>query len=154
MSESFHVPTLPQPVTLVLASGDEEEVTLYLADSAAHHEGPETLDDFLNSNRRFFPIKRKSGHSALIRRNAVVQVKVASDSPVVSRRESATMPAIDLVRVRLDSGSELDGVLLHVERDGHQRLSDAFNEPADFFALEVQHGVVYVNKHHVVSLSL
>lgn len=154
MSEAFQVPTLPQPVTLLLVSGDEEEVTVYLANSSAKHGGPETLDEFLNSERRFFPIKRKSGHSALIRRRGVVHVKVGSDAPVLARRESATMPAIDLVRVRLDNGSELDGVLLHVDRDGHERLSDTFNEPADFFAIEVANGVVYVNKHHVVSLSL
>ena len=148
------MPTLPQPVTLLLASGDEEEVTVYLADSSAKHGGPESLEEFLNSERRFFPIKRKSGHSALIRRRAVVHVRVAADTFVQSRRESATMPAIDLVRVRMDNGSELDGVLLHVDRVGHERLSDTFNEPADFFAIEVANGVVYVNKHHVVSLSL
>ena len=127
---------------------------VYLADASPKHGGPETLEEFLNSARRFFPIKRKSGHSALIRRRAVVHVRVASDSPVLSRREAATMPAIDLVRVRMDNGSELDGVLLHIDRVGHERLSDTFNEPADFFALEVQNGVIYVNKHHVVSLSL
>lgn len=148
------MPTLPQPVTLLLASGDEEEVTVYLADSSPKHGGPESLDEFLNSERRFFPVKRNSGHSALIRRHAVVHVRVSLDSPVQSRRESATVPAIDLVRVRMDNGSELDGVLLHVDRAGHERLSDTFNEPADFFAIEVANGVVYVNKHHVVSLSL
>ncbi len=150
----LHVPTLPQPVTLLLSSGDEEEVTIYLANSSSKHSGVETLDEFLNSDRRFFAIKRKSGHSALIRRRAVIHVRVAADSPLVSRRESATMPAIDLVRVRFDNGTEIDGVLLHIDREGHERLSDTLNEPDDFFAVEVNDGVLYVNKHHVVSLSL
>jgi hypothetical protein len=155
MSETaLHVPTLPQQVTLVLVTGDEEEVTVFLADAVKEHGGNETLDDFLNTERRFFPVRRKSGHHALVRRSAVVVVRVDADSPLISRRESETMPAIDLVRVRLDNGTELDGVLLHVDPAGHDRLSDTFNGESDFFALEVGRGYVYVNKKHVVSLSL
>lgn len=155
MSETpLQVPTLPQPVTLLLASGDEEEVTIFLAEAVAKHGGCETLDDFLNGDRRFFPVRRKSGHHALIRRRSVVSVRVDADAPVVSRRESETMPAIDLIRVRLDNGTEVDGVLLHDDQIGRERLSDYFNGPEDFFPVEVARGVVYVNKHHVVSLAL
>ena len=151
---ALHVPTLPQPVTLLLVTGDEEEVTVFLADAVKEHEGTETLDDFLNVHRRFFLVRRKSGHHALVRRSSVVLVRVDAETPVVARRESETMPAIDLVRVRLDTGTELDGVLSHVDPEGHDRLSDALNDKDDFFALEIAHGYVYINKEHVVSLSL
>ena len=155
MSEGeLHVPTFPQPATLVLATGSEEPVTIYLADAGCERAGPQTIADFLNATKRFFPVRRGDGGYALIRKSTVVLLRLDVDSPIEMGGEPESLPAIDLVHLKLDNGEEIDGVLTHIGPDDRSRLSDFFNDEDDFFQLDVAGGKVYVNKAHVASLEL
>jgi hypothetical protein len=142
------VPTLPVQVELALTSGRGVKVTLFLSITSALHDGPETLDEFLNAPRRLLPAG-EGDKNELVARDAIVTARVASD--IAPRGEGDAAPAVDLVRVELVSGQAIDGAVQHVQGT---RLSDFFNAAPDFFAVEDECGVVFVNKRHVVSISM
>jgi len=148
MADPRQVPTLPVRVDLDLVSGRAAQVTLFLSITSAHRQGPETLDEFLNASRRLLPVSVGDKHE-LVAREAIVSARVTSD--IAPRAEDDVPPAVDLVKVELANGKTLDGAVQHVQGT---RLSDFFNAAPDFFAVEDTGGVVYVNKRHVVSISM
>jgi len=144
------VPTLPVLVDLELATGRTAKVTLFLSIHSEVREGPETLDEFLNTPRRLLPVADPDGSKReLVARDAILSVRVTSD--ISPHAPGDTAPAIDLVKVELTSGKTLDGAVQHAQG---ARLSDFFNASPDFFALADAGGVVYVNKRHVVSITM
>jgi hypothetical protein len=142
------VPTLPVLVDLALVSERSMRVTLFLSMSAAGHAGPETLDAFLNTQRRLMPVSDEAGKGELVSRDAIVLVRVMSE---IAPRSDDVAPVIELVHVELVNGKTIDGTLQHAQGT---RLSDFFNAQPDFFALEDGVGVVYVNKRHVISINM
>jgi hypothetical protein len=140
------VPTLPVAVDLDLVNGRSAKVTLFLAIASAHRQGPETLDEFFNAPRRLLPVDT-GDRRQLVARAAIVSARVTSD--IAPRAEGEVPQAVDLVKVELVSGKTLDGAVQHEQGT---RLSDFFNAPPDFFAVEDDAGVVFVNKRHVVSI--
>jgi len=142
------VPTLPVQVELVLVSGWVARVTLFLSITSALRQGPETLDEFLNAPRRLLAIA-DGDRRELVARDAIVSVRVTSE--IAPRTEEEVATAVDLVKVELSSGKTLDGAVQHAQGT---RLSDFFNAAPDFFAVEDEGGLVYVNKRHVVSIRM
>lgn len=145
------VPTLPVLVDLHLTMGRTAKVTVFLSIHSASREGPETLDEFLNTPRRLLPVADPDDASQreLVARAAIVSVRVMSE--ISPHSGGAVAPAVDLVRVELTNGKTLDGAVQHTQG---ARLSDFFNAPPDFFALADTAGLVYVNKRHVVSINM
>lgn len=142
------VPTLPVTVEADLVGGRTMRVTLFLSITSARREGPETLDEFLNTQRRLLPVA-DGERRELLAREAIVTVRVTSD--IAPRTVIEVAPAVDLVKAELVNGKTLDGAVQH---DAGTRLSDFFNAAPDFFALEDSAGIVWVNKRHVVSISM
>jgi len=140
------VPTLPVSVEVELVTGRTMRATLFLSITSARREGPETLDEFLNTQRRLLPVA-DGERRELLTREAIVTVRVTSD--IAPRTMIEVAPAVDLVKVELANGKSLDGAVQH---DAGTRLSDFFNAAPDFFAMEDSAGVVWVNKRHVVSI--
>ena len=141
MTDPRQVPTLPVVVDVDLVNGRRLEGTLFLSITSSHRDGPETLDEFLNTSRRCLPVQRAET-SELVTRDAIVSVRVTSD--IAPRPPDEVSPAVDLVRVELANGKSLDGAVQH---DEGTRLSD-------FFAVEDDGGIVWVNKRHVVSIHM
>jgi hypothetical protein len=150
VSDPRRLPTLPVLVEIQLETKRQERVTLFLSMASASREGPETLDDFLNTPRRLLPVAHVGGDKPeLLSRDAVVSVRVMSE--IAPSSDNAVAPAVDLVRAELSSGEVIDGAVRH---GAESRLSDFFNAAPDFFALEDERGVVYVNKRHVISITM
>ncbi len=145
------VPTLPVLVDLDLTTGRTAKVTLFLSIHSATREGPETLDEFLNTPRRLLPVADPDDATKreLVARTAIISVRVMSE--ISPHSAGVAAPAVDLVKVELTNGKTLDGAVQHTQG---ARLSDFFNAPADFFAVADTLGVVYVNKRHVVSINM
>ncbi len=149
-SDPRQVPTLPVLCDIELETGRTASVTLFLSITSAVHAGPETLDEFLNAPRRLLPVVYPASEKhELLSRHAIVSVRVTSE--ISPSAESAAAQDVDMVRAELSSGRVVDGVLKHVHE---ARLSDFFNAAPDFFALEDGAGVLYVNKRHVISITL
>lgn len=146
-SAELRVPTLPVQVTLILVNGRRETVMLYLAAGSPTHEGPESLEEFLNRVGAFLPVRLSTGDSAMIARDALLEVVGARDTAPTA---AVGLPNVDIVRLQLREGPEIEGVVRHVDPDSRSRLSDHFNGPDRFFTVESGDEIHYVNKHHVL----
>ena len=69
---------------------------------------PATLEEFLNRAGQFLPVRLGSGDSAMIARDALLEVVAAKDAAPMS---GAGIPNVDIVRVQLREGSEIEGVV-------------------------------------------
>lgn len=147
----LRVPTVPVEVTLNLVGGRHETVMLYLSAAAPAHDGGETLEEFLDRAGAFVPVRLSTGDAALIARDAVLSVVAARDA---GTRSEVALPSLDIVRVLMREGPEIEGVLRHADPEDHARLSDHLNHVERFFAVESGDTTHYVNKHHVVSILL
>ena len=142
------VPTLPVLVEIELATGRTARVTLFLSITSQQREGPETLDEFFNTPRRLLPVAEGEKRE-LLSRDAIVSARVMSE--IAPSSEAAVAPDVDMIRAQLSNGKVVDGAVKHGQET---RVSDFFNAAPDFFAVEDAGGIVYVNKRHVVSISM
>ena len=142
------VPTLPVLVEIELATGRTARVTLFLSITSQQREGPETLDELFNTPRRLLPVA-EGDKRELLARDAIVSARVMSE--IAPSSEGAVAPGVDMIRVELSNGKFVDGAVKH---GPETRVSDFFNAAPDFFAVEDSAGIVYVNKRHVVSISM
>ena len=147
---TYRTPTRAVDVVLTLSGGKREEVCLYLSTVAETHAGPESLDEALNRDRDFLPVRaRETEQTFLVRRSAIATIAVGDVDPELLRHPDAPT-CVDLVQLQLDSGETVEGTLATVLPPGTPRLSDYFNfdEPA-FVPLAVDDGVLFVNRDHI-----
>ncbi len=137
-------------VELSIAGGRTEEVTLYLSTRSETHPGPETVEEALNHDRDFLPVRaRESDQTFLVRRKAIRTVTVSDDEPDVLPHEES-LASVDLVRLELDGGETIEGTLATVLPPDKPRLSDYFNfTKVTFVPLAVDEGVTYVNRDFI-----
>ena len=150
------VPTRAIPVDLRLRSGAKLHVTLHLTEAVHGHEGGETMSDFLEAERHFLPVHDDDGKLLLLNRDGVVYLRVMREAPVVTQRASGGFAAVDVVRVQLpftDEDAAIVGVLANDLSPEDSRVSDIVNGPEQFLAIEDDRGIVFLQKHLVVSLS-
>ena len=146
----YRTPTRPLDVRISIEGGRTEEVTLYLALVSETHAGAETLDEALNRDRDFIPVRSKeSGETYLVRRGALRSVTVGDGEPDVLPHEESPV-CVDLVRLELEGGESLEGTLATVLPPDKPRLSDYFNTRESMFVpLAVEEGVTFVNRDYI-----
>jgi len=152
--DPYRVPTNAFEVTLVFAGGVREEVTVFLAPLSGRHAGEETVDEFLGSKRTFLPVRRPGGASCLVSRDALLCVEAGSEVPTALGREETAGGPLELVRLELEGGVELEGALRLLGPAQSRRVSDAFNGDEQFVPLERGERTVYVNKRRVVCVQM
>ena len=153
---NLRIDKLRVPATLTFTAGERLTGSLFLAEQAATHAGPERLVDVLNGSTGFLPFEAVSdfGPPRTVLLNRAHIAWVEADRPA---GELAEDPAYQCapkksVVLRLSSGDELRGVL-RVERPaGRDRLSDAVRDETGFLYLEGGAGVLAVNLAHVVRI--
>jgi hypothetical protein len=151
----FSALTQPVDARLVLSTGRVEDVTLFLGSRAESHSGPETLDEFLNRQRRFLPVEsRETARRFLVNRSSILRIEVDENAPTQSEIELEMAPSVDLVELELTNGARLEGTVCSVQPPDNARLSDYFNEEPAFVPLQVGSGVTYVNKQYVLAVWL
>ena len=124
---------------------------LALSSSAPFHEGPETILERLNSVERVIPFESPDGSRVtLVTRTDLLWVapRPGTDPKMVGPGTFLVTRQED-VRVRLDGGETLEGVLQMELPDGYNRVSDYLNGPEDFFPLATPDGPFLVNKLRV-----
>src|ERR1043166_3538241 len=70
---AYQVPMIEVSVLLALAGAEPEEHFLYLAPYSDRREGPESVADYLNGRRRFFPMVSE-GAPKMINRDQILWV--------------------------------------------------------------------------------
>jgi len=142
--------------TLTLTGGQRVSGALFLAEQAATHAGPERLLDVLNGPPGFLPFEAVSApgsrQTLFINRASIAVVDADGASDDLADDEGYQVAVKKSVRLELNGGNELRGVL-RVERPvGRDRLSDAVRDDTGFRYLEGAGGVLAVNLAHVVRI--
>jgi hypothetical protein len=142
--------------TLALTGGLELAGSLFLAELAASHAGPERLLDVLNGARGFLPFEAVAPdgtrQTVLLNRAHITWVRADCARDDLEEDPGYQVAVQKSVLLQLVTREELRGVL-RVERPvGRDRLSDAVRDDAGFRYLESPGGVLAVNLAHVVRI--
>lgn len=137
--------------------GDEHaHGILSLGSAAPTHDGPETILERLNTADRVIPFESPDGGTVtLVSRLdlAWVAPRPGTDSKLIGPG-TFIVTRQERVRVRIEDGEMLEGVLQMELPEGFNRVSDFMNSPDDFFPLATPDGVYLVNKGRVREIQL
>ena len=152
--DDLRVPKRRVAAEAVLPSGTVRRITLFLAEAASHHAGPERASDLLNGGGDFIPaLDEEAGAMTFLNRSAVAAFRLPGREPE-DGAEDLTLPTEHAVEVTFESGATLRGLVSYLRPAGRSRLVDFLNEPDPFFHLLEDHAVALVNKRHVARIVL
>ena len=143
---TYQVPMNELAVTLALVGVEPEEHFVYLAPYSDRRDGPETMNDYLNGRRRFFPMVA-SGVPKMINRDQILWVRYEKlHDPL----DAEITLVAKLTIIELADGTRIEGVI-PIDRPREQsRISDVLNDPREAFVRIDDEGMTYyVNKRFV-----
>lgn len=123
---------------------DPEEYFVYLTPYSEHHDGPETIAEYLNGGRRrFFPMVT-AGVPKMINRDQILWVRYEK-LPDPVELEVTLIEKLSILE--LADGSRIEGSI-PIDRPKEQsRISDVLNDPREaFLRIDDQDQTYYVNK--------
>jgi hypothetical protein len=130
-------------VVVAIAGVDPEEHYLYLSPYSERREGPESVADYVNGRRRFFPMMA-GGAPKMINRDQVIWLRYEK-LPTVVELEMTIIEKLTILE--LADGSRIEGVV-PIDRPREQsRISDVLNDPREeFLRIDDDHETYFVNK--------
>jgi hypothetical protein len=150
---AFVVPVERVAVRLILSDGSQHDVVL-----PRGHGQP--LSEVFEAREPFLPAQQ-AGKVRLYARAALAAIAVAPrDVPEPARMsipdldpDADALPQLErTIRVQLQSGVVLEGVLHYVPVVGRGRVSDVMNEDTASFTLHVGNVIHHVAKSHVLTI--
>jgi hypothetical protein len=145
---AYQVPMIEVAVTVAMAGLDPEEHFLYLAPFSDRREGPESVADYLNGRRRFFPMVA-GGVAKMINRDQVLWVRYEKLPSVVVDLDVTVVERLTILE--LIDGARIEGVVPTTDRPRElSRLSDVLNDAREeFVRIDDDEETYYVNKAFV-----
>ena len=143
----FQVPMIEVAVVVALDGSEPEEHFLYLAPYAERRDGPESVADYLNGRRRFFPMV-VAGVPKLINREQILWVRYEKLDAVVDPEETMIEK---LTILELADGSRIEGTIPIGDRPReYSRISDILNDAAESFVrIDAEDDTYFVNKSFI-----
>jgi hypothetical protein len=143
---TWQVPMNEVAVMVALLGVDPAEHFVYLAPHSELREGAETMADYLNGQRRFFPMVA-SGAARMVNRDQILWIRYER-LPEPYTTEGTIIEK--LIIVELTDGSRLEGVV-PIDRPREQsRMSDVLNDRTEMFLRMDDEGeTYYVNKRFI-----
>ena len=143
---TFQVPMIEVAITVTLAGMDPAEHFIYLHPVSELRDGPETLHEYLNGTRTFFPMLA-GGVPKMVNRDQILWVKFEK-LPDLYESESTLIEKLTIVE--LIDGSRLEGTV-PIDRPREQsRLSDTLNDANEvFLRIDDEGDTYYVNKRFI-----
>ena len=137
-------------VTVAVAGVDPEEHFLYLAPYSDRRDGPETVADYLNGRRRFFPMMA-GGAAKMLNRDQILWMRYEKLPDVVDLDNTIVEK---LTIVEMTDGTRIEGVIPIGDRPReHSRVSDVLNDTREvFFRIDDENETYYINKTFVRSV--
>jgi len=130
-------------VVVAMTGLDPQEHFLYLAPYSERREGPESVADYVNGTRRFFPML-SDGVPKILNREQILWMRYEKLPPVVDME----MTVIEkLTIVELSDGTRIEGIV-PIDRPREQsRLSDVLNDAKEaFLRMDTEEETYFVNK--------
>jgi hypothetical protein len=140
---SYRIPMTEVPVMLALVGTEPEQHCVYLHQASPLRDGPETMAEYLNGERRFFPMLC-GGVPKMVNRDQILWVR----SPKAFDPEALENTLMEkLTILELTDGSRLEGVV-PIDRPREQsRISDVLNDAGEaFLRIDAEGETYYVNK--------
>ena len=143
----YQVPMIEVAVVVALDGADPEEHFLYLAPYAERRDGPESVADYLNGRRRFFPMV-VAGVPKMINRDQILWVSYEK-LPEVVELDSTIVEKLTILE--LADGSRIEGMIPIGDRPReYSRISDVLNDPAESFVrIDAEDDTYFVNKSFI-----
>jgi hypothetical protein len=131
-------------VIVAMAGLDPEEHFLYLAPYSDRRDGPETVADYVNGRRRFFPMLA-GGVPKMVNRDQVLWVRYEKLPAVVDLEETIVER---LTILELVDGARIEGVVPTTDRPRElSRLSDVLNDATEeFLRIDADEDTYFVTK--------
>jgi len=142
----YQVPMVELSVVVAVAGCEPEDYSIFLAPYSERRDGPETLADYLNGRRRFFPML--AGRvPKMINRDQIVWVKFEK-LPHIVDMEITVIERLTILE--LSDGSRIEGVIPIDRPQEQSRLSDVVNDTReDFVRIDDEEETYYVNKSFI-----
>ena len=136
-------------VVVALDGVDAEEYFLYLAPYSDRRDGPESLADYLNGRRRFFPMMSASVPK-MINRDQILWMRYEK-LPTVVELEMTIVERLTIIE--LADGTRIEG-MVPIDRPREQsRISDVLNDPREVFVrIDDENDTYFVNKAYIRSV--
>ena len=151
MTEDLKVPKRRAPVEVLLPGGAARQMTVFLAEFASTHSGPERLSDLLNAQDEFVPaLDIATDTMSFLARHSIAAARVARQWEV---GEELAGTEEEEVEITLTSGATLRGTLRFALPPGRSRLLDHLNDAQPFVRLEEGEKVALVNKRHIARVA-
>lgn len=151
--DELRVPKRRLAVEIILPGGAARNVTMFLAEYANDHAGPERVSDLLNGTGDFIPaLDSAKDQVVFFNRSSIALARVAADEERDASDE-LTIPTEFQVEVTLLDGAKIVGLVSFILPPDRARLVDYLNSSAPFFRLLQQDVVALVNKKHVAQIS-
>lgn len=133
-------------VTVAIAGLDPEEHFLYLAPYSERRDGPETVADYVNGRRRFFPMVG-GGVARMVNRDQVLWMRYEK-LPSIVDLEITIVERMTILE--LTDGTRLEGIV-PIDRPREQsRISDILNDAAEeFLRMDAEDETYFVNKRFI-----
>jgi hypothetical protein len=143
---AYQVPMIEVSVILAMTGLDPEEHFLYLSPFSDRREGPETVADYVNGHRRFFPMVA-GGVPKMINRDQILWLRYEK-LPTVVELEMTIVEKLTIIE--LTDGARIEGVV-PIDRPREQsRLSDVLNDTREgFVRIDDDEETYYVNKSFI-----
>jgi hypothetical protein len=149
----LRIPKRAVPVEVVLPGGEARQVSVFLAEGAASHPGPERLSDLLNGSAPFIPAREDgSGAMTFLHRASIAVARVAAAEEPSD--DSFTIPTEHEVEITLTDGARLSGLVAYVAPESRERLVDFLNRSEPFLRLMERDRVALVGRAHVARVAL
>jgi len=141
----YQIPMNELSVEVALSGANPVEHFVYLSPHSDRRDGPETMSDYLNSGRRFFPMIA-SGVARMVNRDEIVWVRYEKlagadgDSTVVEK----------LTILELTDGTRIEGIVPIDRPREYCRISDVLNDISEcFIRIDDEGDTYYVNKKFI-----
>jgi hypothetical protein len=141
----YQIPMNELAVEVALWGVDPEQHFVYLSPHSERRDGPETMSDYLNSGRRFFPMIN-SGVAKMINRDEIVWVRYEKLAPADGD------PTIieKLTILELTDGTRIEGIVPIDRPREFSRISDVLNDLTEvFMRIDDEGDTYYVNKKFI-----
>lgn len=146
---NYQVPMIEVAVMLALDGLDPEEHFLYLAPFSDRRDGAETVADYLNGRRRFFPMMA-GGVPKMINRDHIRWLRYEK-LPDVAEQERTLIEKLTILE--LTDGSRIEGVVPIDRPREESRISDVLNDAREsFLRIDDESETCYVNKDFIRSV--
>ena len=144
----YQIPKIRVDVEVVLSGGQELKGAIFISENMISFTGKPRLEDFLNTDERFFPFSREDGGYSLLNKHRLVLLRSSEDDSQVLVEQLMLQPRD--VAVFLRDEHSVKGVIYSNLPKESLRVSDFFNQKELFLPIYQDGRKIIVNTDEIL----